>query len=1264
KKGGKPAIIVKEVVDAAQVSTAATTVTITTKEITLAQAPEALKTLKPKAKGAKKKKDQIRLDEEAAKKLQATFDEKERLAREKAKKEQEANIALIETWDDIQAKINADHQHFAAKRAKEKKNKPPTKAQQRKIMCTYLKNMEGYKLRDLKLKEFDSIQEMFDKALKRFTETIPDEKEVTIDAIPLAVKSPKIVDWKIHKKGKKSYHQIVRANGKSQMYMIFSQMLKSFDREDLEDFYKLEFALLKSGIITRYTDDTLHILGLHEDQRIFGFVRGLRTRSLVEFLSTYLLTTYKGLMEKTYTWIEAREVETNGALNDQREGFDRSKKNLSWDNNKGQKNRDMFSSFRGSNHRLLSSLSKSPREILATEKVVKTFEQPPLRMLGNRRSHDMTKYCHFHENHGHDTKDCRGLRHQIEEAVKLRQLSHLVKGIKKQKAKASDTQRDAEESITVNNKHPEQTIIIRKQLPVNFNEGLRDLLRSNAYVFAWTHADMTGIPRTIMVGGKPLNTEHKLNEYKHINPVKQKKRRLGPDHSATACKEIDWKVESPLGFRIKYFMDAYKGYHQIQMAEEDEDKTAFFVRDGTFCYRKMPFGLKNIGATYQRLVDKVFSDQIRWDLEAYVDDMEGPSLGHLNTKQGIRDNPLKVKAVTDLKPSRTLKDIQSLNGKLVALDRFLSKDAVKSLPFFKTLKSCTDKKIIKWMVDAEEAFQKMKKFMEILPTLTAPIKGELLIMYLTASAKSISASLLAEREGRQVPIYFVSRVLQGAKINYLTLEKLMLTLVQTAKRLQMYFQASLIMVLTDAPIKQKLTIPEKSGCRTDANHPEGKEHTYALRFRFETTNNEAEYETLLAGLQIAQEMEIRSLAIFADSQLMVNQIKGLFEARQPTIQQYLQKVKEIMKEVLVEVLSKRSIDDMEVSKIKAEKGENWMTPIYEYLLRGLLPEDPKESRKIRADNVIKEIHEGSCGFNMEPRSMVVKVLKQGHYWPSMYRDTAKIIQDCTQFQEQSMVKKVSGKDAIAAGNTWPFSHLGIAQEMEIRSLAIFADSQLMVNQIKGLFEARQPTIQQYLQKVKEIMKEVLVEVLSKRSIDDMEVSKIKAEKGENWMTPIYEYLLRGLLPEDPKESRKIRADNVIKEIHEGSCGFNMEPRSMVVKVLKQGHYWPSMYRDTAKIIQDCTQFQEQSMENAKRKEGEERELASIEDAYFHNKLRRYHNARSNRFNFKLGDFVLLSLRSTDSQQVWQGPHMVNGVYEGELYKITDASDYSLVQTVK
>ncbi|GKA03423.1 hypothetical protein Tco_0676204 [Tanacetum coccineum] len=81
---------------------------------------------------------------------------------------------------------------------------------------------------------------------------IPDEEEVAIDAVPLATKPPTIVDWKIHKEGKKSYYQIVRADGKSQMYRVFSHMLKSFSREELEDLYKLVNAKYKS---TRLVED-------------------------------------------------------------------------------------------------------------------------------------------------------------------------------------------------------------------------------------------------------------------------------------------------------------------------------------------------------------------------------------------------------------------------------------------------------------------------------------------------------------------------------------------------------------------------------------------------------------------------------------------------------------------------------------------------------------------------------------------------------------------------------------------------------------------------------------------------------------------------------------------------------------------------------------------------------------------------------------------------------------------------------------------------
>jgi hypothetical protein len=134
---------------------------------------------------------------------------------------------------------------------------------------------------------------------------------------------------------------------------------------DQDNFIHLfEGAIRMQKWVTRYTDETLQILGLHEEQRISVFVHGLWNRHLVEFLSTDLPKTYKGLMERTYTWIEAKEVCTNGAPV---EGG-KIAKHSSWEGSKNKnKNHNRFTPLsKGLNHGLLGSLTKSPREILAT----------------------------------------------------------------------------------------------------------------------------------------------------------------------------------------------------------------------------------------------------------------------------------------------------------------------------------------------------------------------------------------------------------------------------------------------------------------------------------------------------------------------------------------------------------------------------------------------------------------------------------------------------------------------------------------------------------------------------------------------------------------------------------------------------------------------------------------------------------------------------------------------------------------------------------
>nr|GFA20862.1 hypothetical protein [Tanacetum cinerariifolium] len=192
-----------------------------------------------------KKKEQIRLDEEADLKLQAKFDEEQRLARERAHKEQEANIALIETLDDVQANIDADHQ--LAKRLQAKEQQELTNEEKATLVNTFEDfrtelvqgHEKGKRAREELIQKRAKKQKVEDNnettKIKQLMKIIPDKEEVAIDAISLDVKSPKIVDWKIYKKGKKSYYHIIRADEKTQMYMFFSQILTSFNREYLED---------------------------------------------------------------------------------------------------------------------------------------------------------------------------------------------------------------------------------------------------------------------------------------------------------------------------------------------------------------------------------------------------------------------------------------------------------------------------------------------------------------------------------------------------------------------------------------------------------------------------------------------------------------------------------------------------------------------------------------------------------------------------------------------------------------------------------------------------------------------------------------------------------------------------------------------------------------------------------------------------------------------------------------------------------------------
>ncbi|XP_057537976.1 uncharacterized protein LOC130815501 [Amaranthus tricolor] len=329
----------------------------------------------------------------------------------------------------------------------------------------------------------------------------------------------------------------------------------------------------------------------------------------------------------------------------------------------------------------------------------------------------------------------------------------------------------------------------------------------------------------------------------------------------------------------------------------------------------------------------------------------GKCLGFLVDERGIEANPDKIQAIWDMKSPGSVKEVQKLTGCIAALGRFLSKFADRCSPFFKTLKQSK----FEWTREAEESFQQLKEHLSTFPKLVSPYEGEKLVLYVSVSEYSLSGVLIAERETKQFPVYYVSHAFQGSEGNYSEVEKVLFAIVMASRKLKPYFQSHQIIVRSSQPVKKILEGKNKSSRVTDwANqladfgieyeprtaikaqaladfiaestipqHHEpsqewklyvdgsstqsasgagllimssaGVRMERAVRFEFAAFNNEAEYEALLMGLKICHEAGAKVLSTFSDFQLIVGQVNGEFKAKDDGMKMYLQQVRKFVK---------------------------------------------------------------------------------------------------------------------------------------------------------------------------------------------------------------------------------------------------------------------------------------------------------------------------------------------------------------------------------
>ncbi|XP_052312432.1 uncharacterized protein LOC112328962 [Populus trichocarpa] len=584
------------------------------------------------------------------------------------------------------------------------------------------------------------------------------------------------------------------------------------------------------------------------------------------------------------------------------------------------------------------------------------------------------------------------------------------------------------------------------------------LLQEYSDVFAWSYEDMPGLDTNIVV--------HKIPLEEGCKPVKQKLRRAHPDVWIKVKAELEKQWDAGFLEVVRYpqwvsnivvvpkkegkirvcvdfrnlnkaspkddfslphidvlvdnaarsstysFIDGFSGYNQIKMASEDKTKTTFVTPWGTFCYKVMPFGLKNAGATYQRAMVTLFHDMMHKEIEVYVDDMiakskreedhvevlrklferlrkyelrlnpvkcsfgvkSGKLLGFVVSDRGIEVDPDKVKAIQAMSSPKTEKEVRGFLGRLNYIARFIAQLTTTCEPIFRLLRK---KNPGTWNEECEEAFNKIKHYLQNPPLLVPPVSGKPLVLYLTVTEAAMGCVLGQHDEtGRKErAIYYLSKKFTECESRYTEIERLCCALVWAAKRLRHYmlyyttwliskvdplryicnkpflssriarWQVLLaeydIVYMTrkavkgsaiadhladnavedyepldfDFPDEDILSI-EKEEEKTDwwtmffdgavnvygngagavIISPNKKQYPVSVKLHFECTNNTAEYEACILGLEAALELKIKKLDVYGDSMLIICQVKGEWQTKEDKLRPYQEYLSTLAKE--------------------------------------------------------------------------------------------------------------------------------------------------------------------------------------------------------------------------------------------------------------------------------------------------------------------------------------------------------------------------------
>ncbi|XP_039056854.1 LOW QUALITY PROTEIN: uncharacterized protein LOC120199967, partial [Hibiscus syriacus] len=789
--------------------------------------------------------------------------------------------------------------------------------------------------------------------------------------------------------------------------------------------------------------------------------------------------------------------------------------------------------------------------------------------------------------------------------------------------------KESTEILNLGTDEDKREIKIGTTLSVGGRQGLIELLQEYKDVFAWSYEDMPGLDTELVVHKLPIKPECK--------PVQQKLRRMRPEMLLKIKEEVkkqfdarflkvakypewvanivpvpkkDGKVRMCVDYRdlnraspkdnfplphidtlvdntavnsLFSFMDGFSGYNQIKMNPEDMEKMTFVTMWGTFCYKVMPFGLKNAGATYQRAMVTLFHDMMHKEIEVYVDDMivkakteeehignlrklfkrlrrcqlklnpnkctfgvtSGKLLGFVVSRKGIEIDPDKVKAIQNLPPPQTQKEVRGFLGRLNYIARFISQLTEKCDPIFRLLRKNNSGE---WSEDCQKAFETVKRYLSSTPILAPPISGKPLILYLSVYENSMGC-VLGQRdqtEKKERAIYYLSKKFTECETRYSPIEKLCCALVWATRRLRQYMLYHTTWLISKLdPLKYLMGVPALSGrlarwqillsefdiqyvnqttikgsaiaefiaSRASEEYeslsfdfpdedlmaisveeavastskywklnfdgasnalghgigailvsPEGEHYPFTSRLNFDCTNNMAEYEACVLGLRAAVERKVKMLKVYGDSALIIYQLRGEWETKDPKLVEYRKLVMELVEE-------------------------------FEEITFNYLPREENQMADALATL--------AAAFKMNEHSNMMPIEMKAYEYPA----------HCFNIEEEE------------DGNPWYYDILQYIRYQSYPEQATENDKRTIRRMASGYV--------------------LDGETLYKKSLDQV--------------------LLRCV---DAKEAKLI-----LEEVHEGICGTHANGHVMARQIMRFGYYWSTMETDCINYARKCHKCQ-------------------------------------------------------------------------------------------